>query len=350
MTHPRTDSFDALETPADSAAALGYRMPAEFEPVDRIWLTDPHNEETWPGCLDEARAQFAHFAEAAARYATVETTNTRHGWPTDDSWIRDYGPIFVVNPDRPEAPLAAHDFHFNGWGGKYGEYPNDDVIPQRIAQHLGVPLWLHDMALEGGGVEVNGRGAIMLTESCLLAPTRNPHMSRNDIERALAEALNVHHFIWLKDGLAGDDTDGHIDTLARFVSESAVIALRAPADPGHIDHAALERNWKILQRATDQSGAALELFELPVPPPMHYDYPPDRFSDGGRNLLPASYANFLIVNNAVLALTFDQPTDDAALRALDRAFPSRDIIPIPSRHLTVGLGGPHCLSMQQPRT
>lgn len=333
-----------VESPAGTAKALGYRMPGEFEPVAAVWLTYPHNAETWPGCFERAAEQYDFFMSQAARFADVNLTGRKHGWKTNDSWIRDYGPIFVVDGN---GGLACHDFVFNGWGGKYNaEYEDDDVIPLAVAELLDIPVWRHEMILEGGSIDVNGRGTVMTTEQCLLNANRNASLSREQLECALHESLGTSHVIWLPGGIEGDDTDGHVDDVARFVAADIVIAARAPQ--GHPDQAALERNWAVLQAARDQDGNTLHLLELPVPEPVWYDYPPDRFGPGGRTLCPASYANFLILTEAVLVPTFGCPADDAALRALESAFPGRMVIGVRSEWLVVGLGALHCLSCQQP--
>jgi len=331
-------------SPEQTARALGYRMPGEFEPVEAVWLTYPHNAETWPGCLDKARQQYDFFMSQVARFADVRMTGKRHGWKTNDSWIRDYGPVFVVN-DAGE--LACHDFIFNGWGGKYGdEYGDDDVIPVKVAELLDIPIWRHEMILEGGSIDVNGRGTVMTTEQCLLNANRNPRKRRAEIEQALHDALGTSHVIWLPGGIEGDDTDGHIDDVARFVSPDTVAAIRAPKD--HQDHETLERNWTALRNATDQDGHPLNLIELPVPDPVYYDYPDDRFGPGGRKLCPASYANFLILTEAALVPTFGCAADEAALRAVEQALPGRLVIGVRAERLVVGLGAMHCLSCHQP--
>jgi len=343
VTHPRL-SLNPHE-PAESAAALGYRMPGEFEPIDAVWLTYPHNRETWPGNFDRACEQYDFFMSQVARFANVELTGEKHGWPTNDSWIRDYGPIFVTDAT---GGLGCHDFHFNGWGGKYNaEYHDDDLIPQRVAAALDLPIWIHDLVLEGGSIEVNGRGTVMTTAQCLLNDNRNPHLDRAAIEAELGAALGVDHVIWLPGGILGDDTDGHIDDIARFIAPNAVAAVK-PDDPSHPDHDMLQRNWAALASAVDQDGQPLELIPLPAPEPIQYDFPPDRFGPGGRHPVPASYANFLIVNEAVLVPTFAQPSDEVALRRLDDAMPAHTVIGVPGDQLVVGLGALHCLSQQQP--
>lgn len=332
------------------ASELGYRMPAEFEPIAAVWLTKPHNRETWPGCFDEAAAQHAHFAAEVEKVTKVELIGRDHDWPVNDSWIRDYGPIYVVQPQasslKSRATLALHDFVFNGWGGKYGnEYGEDDLVPRRIAAIQGLPIWTHKLVLEGGSIDVNGRGTVMTTAQCLLNPNRNPHMTRPQIEAELHAALGTRHCIWLPGGIVGDDTDGHIDDIARFVSPTTVIASRAPQS--HADYAVLEENFQTLLTAKDQDGQKLEVVELPVPEPIIYHFPADRFGPGGANPVPASYANFLIVNRHVFVPTFGQSGDDQALRIIEKTT-GLTAVPIRSEYLVVGLGAVHCLSMQQP--
>ncbi len=341
--HPRATFAHELRTPHGSAAELGYRMPAEWTRLDTVWLSHPHNPTTWPGCLAEAQAQHANFAKELRRFVTVQIVGEDLPLTTDDAWIRDYGPIFVKNA---AGELACHDFHFNNWGGKYGDCGNDDVVPQYVARMIGVPLWIHDFVLEGGSIEVNGAGTVMTSESCLLGPGRNTGMRRADIEAALHEYLGTEHVIWLPAGIEGDDTDGHIDDLARFIDVATIAAVRAPA--GHPDHAVLERNWALLGAATDQSGRRIERVPLPVPEPRSWYFPPEDDWQGGERLVPASYANFLIANEGVLVPTFAQASDEAALRLFEQLFPGKQIVGVPAQHLVVGLGSLHCLSQQQP--
>jgi len=245
--------------------------------------------------------------------------------------------------------LACHDFAFDGWGGKYhaAEYTADDAVPRHIARALGIPVRSHEFVLEGGAIDVDGRGAALLSRRCLLEPGRNGGGSRSRVEAILAETLGVQRLIWVPGAITGDDTDGHVDTLARFIGSRRVAIARAPAD--HPDHDTLEAVRATLREARDAAGEALELLELPAPEPMRFDYPPDRFDAGGRAMLPASYLNFVIVNGAVLVPAFGQPADSAACRALDNAMPAHTVIPVRSEHLIIGRGGPHCLTMHQPR-
>jgi agmatine deiminase len=342
MPHPRTHFFDTLRTLTGSAKSMGYRMPAEWEPLKRLWLTFPHNDETWPGCLGRAMEQYRAWIAAMEPYVTVAMTQQIPAG-TNDSWIRDYGPIFVIDG---KGNKIAHDFHFNGWGGKYETRDLDDVIPQHIARFVGVPLIMHDLVLEGGSIDVNGKGTVMTTEQCLLNTNRNPHLSRESIVRELHEALGTSHVIWLPGGIIGDDTDGHIDDIARFVNADTVVGLRAPAD--HPDAEMLNKNWDALQSARDQDGKKLNLIELPVPEPIMYDFPADRFGPGGLNPVPASYANFIIANGGVFVPIFGQKSDDVALRTLERAMPKHRVIGLRADALVVGLGSFHCLSQQEP--
>ena len=341
--HPRIPHAAELRVPAQTAAELGYRMPAEWEPQEAVWLTVPHNPETWPGCLPEAQAQHAKLAEALAEVVEVRTTQDEQV-RTNDSWIRDFGPIFVT--DGKEG-IAAHDFRFNGWGGKYESRDLDDIVPQEIARRRGFPLWIHDFVLEGGSIDVNGRGTVLTTEQCLLNDNRNPDFTRDQIEARLHDALGTTHAIWLPGGIVGDDTDGHIDDIARFVNADTAVAVAPPE--GHPDHAVLSRNLNALRDARDQDGRNLNVMELPAPDPIHYDFPPDRFGPGGVHPVPASYANFLISNGSVFVPVFGRKSDDAAARVLEQAMPGFTIVPLRAEHLVVGLGAFHCLSQQQPK-
>jgi agmatine deiminase len=341
--HPRIDSADTLVEPVRSAKALGYRMPAEWEAHEAVWVAPPHNVDTWPGCLDKAQRQFDEFLTKLRRVTPVRDACELAG--TDDSWMRDFGPVYVTRDDDPA--IAIHDFHFDGWGGKYEVRAADDVVPQIIAHQQGRPIWIHNWVLEGGAIDVNGQGTVMTTAQCLLEAGRNPHITRAQLETAIHDALGTEHIIWLPGGVAGDDTDGHIDDVARFLGPRTVAAVAAHET--HPDHAICQRNLHALRQATDQAGQPLSIIELPAPEPMHFDFPPDGYQPGGLAPLPASYANFLISNGTVFVPTFDQPSDEAALHALTRALPSYRIEPVLSDWLVVGLGTLHCLTMQQPR-
>lgn len=342
-SHARISRFDRITQPPRSARELGYRMPAEWEPQACMWLVRPFNPETWPGCLDEAVTQWDALVGALAAVVPVSTTQAMKV-ETVDSWVRDFGPIFVIDG---KGNLAAHDFQFNGWGGKYEDRTLDDLVPQELAARLGFPLWVHDFVLEGGSIDVNGAGTVMTTEQCLLNDNRNPGMSKADIERRLHDALGTRHVIWLPGGIVGDDTDGHIDDIARFVNESTVVAVAPPQ--GHPDYDILSRNLAALRDARDQDGRKLEVVELPAPDPIQYRFPADRFGPGGVNPVPASHANFLVSNGSVFLPIFGGKSDDAAVRVMERVMPHHRIVPLRADKLVVGLGSFHCLSQQQPR-
>ncbi|MEM1355493.1 MAG: agmatine deiminase family protein [Planctomycetota bacterium] len=343
--HPTIDGFDSLTRQNQTAAALGYRMPAEWEPQACVWVVPPHNPETWPGCFDQAQQQHADWVQKIRQHVEVRTPNEL-GIETDDSWVRDFGPIFVVDG---RGGLAIHDFHFNAWGTKYETVrARDDVVPQHLAKHLGLPLWVHDFVLEGGSIEVNGKGTVMTTQQCLYNANRNPWATPEQIEQTLHDALGTRHVIWLPGGIAGDDTDGHIDDVARFVSPGCVAVVYAPQ--GHPDYEVTQRNFRALQGAVDQDGEPLDIVGLPVPEPIIYDFPAlPSVEQPGPSPVPASYANFLMTNGAVLVPVFGQASDDVACGVLERVCPGRRVVPIRAEHLVVGLGALHCLSMQQPR-
>jgi agmatine deiminase len=271
------------------------------------------------------------------------------GIATDDSWVRDYGPLFVLDVD---GTVACHKFRFNAWGGKFEAWAHDAAAGQAMAGHLGLPCWSHEMVLEGGAIEVNGTGTLITTDPCVINPNRNPGMTREKAEAVMRATLGVRKVIWLPGGLTHDyDTDGHIDNLARFVAERVIVAPRAAQR--HVDHAVLEHNWQVLSEARDAEGQPFDLIALPVPELMTYVYPElsdeAAHCDGRRIVLPASYANFLISNGHVFVPVFDQPADDVALRVMEAAMPGYTIVPMGARWLVVEGGALHCLTMQQPR-
>ncbi len=354
-----------------SPGALGYRRRAEWAPHACTWLVWPHCQDTWPGLdldatiapayvamVDALRAgeavrvvvQSADHAEAVRRrladagidsvteagLAETEPGATGvflHVWPTDDEWIRDFGALVVADA---EGRRLATDWVFNAWGGKYDRTEQNNTVPELMAAVHGLPRTPSDVVLEGGSVDVNGAGLALTTESCLLNPNRNPELSKTDLEQLLLDGLGVTETIWLGDGIVGDDTDGHVDDFARFVGERTVVVAQAPepADPNHgplAEAAARLRAW----RGSD--GRGLEGVDLPMPPPLYHDGEP----------LPASYANFLIANAAVLMPSFGVPQDDEAADVLQR-LTGRPVARIPARHLVWGLGACHCLSQDVP--
>jgi agmatine deiminase len=340
-------------------AAAGYRMPAEWQPHQATWLSWPHNPATWPGCLSEVERVMAQAVSALATGETVHINvqDARHAlhverllagkapqgrvvlhqFPTNDAWCRDHGAIFVTRAAAAGEPLLALDFQYNAWGGKYPPFDLDNAIPGHMARVLGVPSRAVDMILEGGSVEVNGAGTVLTTEQCLLNQNRNPHLSRAEIEDRLRGYLGVEQVVWLGDGIVGDDTDGHIDDLTRFVAEDTVVTV-VEADPADANYAALRDNRERLATVTLPDGRPLRIIELPMPAPV--------VRDGVR--LPASYANFYIGNRAVLLPTFDCPADEEAAAILARCFPGRRIVALDCRDVVVGLGTFHCLTQQVP--
>ena len=336
-------------------------MPAEWEPHDATWLAWPHNEETWPGLLPQVQEIFldvirelqqgeiVHLLvnEAAAKEKVSRLMRDRgisdrsvmlHEMPTADVWLRDSGPIFLCSPEQ-QAPLAASVWQFNAWGRKYDDLLPDAGLSRRIAQRIGVPCFEPGIVLEGGAIDVNGAGACLTTEQCLLHPNRNPSLQRADVERYLGDVLGVCHFIWLGRGIVGDDTDGHVDDVARFVGPGTVVCAEE-TDPLDPNFEALRENCRRLQSASDGQGRSLEVVPLPMPGhvgPAH-----------GR--LPASYANFYIGNGVVLVPTFGHPNDARALSILEELFPDRRVTGIRCEALVHGFGALHCVTQQQPAT
>ncbi len=344
-------------------AAAGYRMPAEWEPHRGTWLAWPHRRSDWPGRFAPIPWVYAEIVRALARHeevnllvrdadqrAAAERVLTRahadlsrvafHVCPTDRSWLRDSGPIFVVGPNGEKAAL---DWHFNGWA-KYPDWQADDRVPAFVARLRGVPAWRptcrgHRVVLEGGSIDVNGRGLLLTTEECLLSAVqqRNPPMDRADYERVFADYLGVKKVLWLGQGIAGDDTHGHIDDLARFVGPRTVVAA-VEDDPADANYRPLHENLDRLKGMTDLDGRPLEV--VPLPMPRRLDFRGQR--------LPASYANFYVANGVVIVPTFNDPADRVALGTLAELFPGREVVGIHCVELVWGLGTLHCMTQQEP--
>ena len=344
------------DTEFTTPSALGYRMPAEWEPHAVTWLSWPRREGiSFPDSYDRVvpalRAMVAALLEsepvninvgngaqeAEARAALDGLPNERltfHLIPTNEPWCRDHGPIFLTRKEEPQ--LVVVDWDYNAWGGKYPPCDLDEVVPTRIAEKLGLPVYYPHMILEGGSIEVNGTGALLTTEGCLLNPNRNPQLNREQIEQRLRDYLGVCEILWLGDGIEGDDTDGHIDDLTRFVAERTVVTVLEP-DASDPNHAPLQANLERLRSLTI-ARKPLEILTLPMPAKIVRE----------DLRLPASYANFYIANENVLLPTFADPHDSQAVAVLQAAFPTRRIIPIDCRELIWGLGAFHCLTQQQP--
>ena len=254
--------------------------------------------------------------------------------PTDSSWTRDFGPIFVRNPDGNS---TITDWIFNSWGGKYPPWDQDDVVPQHVAKNFQLPLLQPGIVLEGGSIDVNGRGTLLTTEQCLLNQNRNPHLNRQQIEDILHKFLGARNVLWLKEGIIGDDTDGHIDDIARFVNATTVVCTIEENESDE-NHEILKRNFEDLKTMRDQDGQLLTVVPLPMPEPVIYE--------GQR--LPASYANFYIANRVVIVPLFRCSQDESALKILKELFPAREVIGIDCVDLVWGLGTLHCSTQQQP--
>ena len=343
-----------------SPAALGYRMPAEWAPHRGTWLSWPHKEASWPGKFGPVPGIFAAMVRALAdreevhvnvagpaMEASVRTLLTDagadtgnvffHHHPTNDAWCRDHGPVFVERTVAGRREQAIVDWGYNAWGGKYPPYDLDDVIPTRIGAELGLPVFEPCIVMEGGSIDVNGRGTLLTTEACLLNPNRNPSLDRATIEGYLRDYLGVSKILWLGDGIAGDDTDGHVDDLTRFVDERTVVTV-VEHDPGDENYEPLQENLERLRGMTDQDGHPLRVITLPMPRPLWHE--------GQR--LPASYANFYVANGAVFVPTFGCPADEVACATLRDCFPGRRLVAVDCRVLIAGLGALHCLTQQVP--
>jgi len=333
-------------------------MPAEWEPHEATWLSWPQPGcNSFPSSYDRVVPTFVQMAAALAESETVrinvrdsaQEKTVRHllrhapserveffHIPTNEPWCRDHGPIFVRRKAAPR--LAVLDFEFNAWGWKLSPFEADDEVPQKVAGHLGLPVLNHNaFVLEGGAIDVNGAGSLLTTESCLLNPNRNPKLNRHQIEKKLHETLGVRQVLWLGDGIEGDDTDGHVDDLARFVSK-AVVVTATEEDENDPNFEPLRTNLERLREMRLPDGEPLHVLTLPMPRRI--------VREGIR--LPASYANFYIANEIVLLPVYGERNDAWAESVLREAFPTRRIVGIDCRELIWGLGAFHCLTQQQP--
>lgn len=337
-------------------SSLGYHMPAEWERHDAIWLAWPYDLDSFPEIDSVEKAYLSIVKEIHTgefvnllvkddlvklnvadmlKKLDVDTKRVKfHFADYSDVWFRDYGPTFVVN--RPEGELAMVNWIFNAWGEKYPELMGDDRIPCVVNEDLGIKCFEPGVVMEGGSIEVNGLGTVITTEQCLLNKNRNPDLSKDDIERRLKDYLGAKKVIWLNQGIAGDDTDGHVDDIARFVNPTTVLCAYED-DESDENYDALKENYDILAGSSDQDGMPLEVIKLPMPGFV-----------GKERRLPASYANFYISNEAVLVPIFGHKNDDEALRIIQMAFPNRKVAGIRCEEMVHGLGTIHCISQQQP--
>jgi agmatine deiminase len=355
-----------VPTPAER----GFRMPAEWEPHAATWIAWPHQRGDWPGkfavipwvyveivrhlhAAERVRilvqsAAARRQAERKLRRAGIDLGRVDfHEFRTDRGWTRDSGPIGVVRDRDGEREVALTRWRFTAWA-KYPDWKSDCEVPAFVGKMLGLPVFdvvLPDgpsrqhVVLEGGSIDVNGQGCLLTTEECLLGPVqeRNPGLTRPDYERLFADYFGVRKVLWLGQGIAGDDTHGHVDDLARFVGPRTVVTV-VEDDPTDVNYAPLQENLERLRGMSDQDGRRLEVVPLPLPRPLSFD--------GQR--LPASYANFYIANDRVLVPTFNDPSDRRALGILAELFPGRAVLGIHALDLVWGLGTLHCLTQQEP--
>jgi agmatine deiminase len=342
---------------------LGFRMPAEWEPHEATWLAWPHERTDWPGKFEAIPWVYGEIVRHLSRVervsiltndaemeqeargvlkkclAQMEAVQFFHV-PTDRSWTRDFCPIFVRNKSGQRGAL---NWRFNGWA-KYDNSKQDDAVAEVLAPKLRVPMWTPfwngtRLVLEGGSIDVNGVGSILTTEECLLSEiqSRNPALTRQDMNEVFTRYLGAHHTLWLRNGIAGDDTHGHIDDLARF-TDVRTVAIATEQDPSEVNFEPLQENLALLREMRDQDAQSLRVQTLPMPQPV--------FVEGQR--LPASYANFYIANGTVLVPTFNDTNDRVALNKLAELFPDHQVVGIGSTDLVLGLGTLHCMTQQQP--
>jgi agmatine deiminase len=349
--------------PTKTPESLDFRMPAEWEPHETTWLGWPHEVTDWPGKFPTIPWAFAeivrHLSHVEKVYLLVENPAAEKRVrailkksgarldnvvffrvPTDRGWMRDSGPICVVNP---AGEVAFNHFVFNGWA-KYANHKRDAAAVTNVNKKLKRRVWrpVHNnrrVVLEGGSIDVNGAGTLLTTEECLLSKTqeRNPGFAREDYEQVFREYLGITKVIWLKNGIAGDDTHGHVDDLSRFVDANTVVTI-VEDNRDDANYSALQENLEILKSSRDQDGKPLRVVPLPMPAPVYFD----------NQRLPASYANFYIANKLVIVPTFADPNDRVALNAISSLFPWREVVGIPCRDLVLGLGTLHCMTQQQP--
>lgn len=326
-------------------------FPAEFEPQSFVQLIFPHPQSDWAPYLEEARACFVNIANAVARYQPcliicddVELVKKYFenqenlifiSYQSDDTWARDCSVLSVIDEEEEEALLL--DFTFTGWGGKF-DASRDNAMSSSIAHLYGAPMKTINLILEGGGIETNANGSLLTTAECLLNPNRNPHLTKTQTENILKKEFGVEQILWLNHGyLAGDDTDSHIDTLARFIDTDTIMYVKCE-DKNDEHYGALKKMEEELQALRDIDSEPFNLIALPMCNPTFYD----------NERLPATYANFLIINDAVLLPIYNDPHDKEAIEICKKAFHGRDIIPIDCSVLIRQHGSLHCVTMQFP--
>jgi agmatine deiminase len=336
-------------------------MPAEWEPHAATWLSWPRPAGiSFPGRYGAVTPVYARLIRLLAE---VEDVNVNvwdaameawvrelligektpldrvrfHHFPSYEPWCRDHGPVFLVRDREGAHERAVVDWDYNAWGGKYPPYDLDDAVPRHVARLRGLPLFSPGIVLEGGSIEVNGTGTVLTTTACLLNPNRNPGLGRDEIEKFLLDYLGANQVLWLGEGIAGDDTDGHIDDISRFAGPETIITA-VEEDPDDANYPVLQDNLRRLRQFKNPRGGAFRIVELPMPGVVEHE--------GQR--LPASYANFYIANGLVLAPTYRHRNDRRALEILGREFPGRRVVGLDSTDLIWGLGSFHCITQQEP--
>ncbi|MBM3412440.1 MAG: agmatine deiminase family protein [Bacteroidetes bacterium] len=338
---------------------LGYYFPAEFAPHEATWLSWPHKEASWPGKIQSIFPSYAAFIKELLRGEAVRINVADKSMqeiavqqleragvdpaavafffnPTNDAWCRDHGPAFLINPTATH-PKVIVDWGYNAWGNKYPPCDLDDVIPTRIAQHYGIPVYHPGIVMEGGSVEFNGQGTLLTSTACLLNPNRNPHLNQEQLEGMLCDYYGVEQILWVDEGIVGDDTDGHIDDTVRFVNDDTVLTV-VETNRADENYSLLQHNLQQLKSMRLLNGKQLNIVEVPMPAPLHYE--------GQR--LPCSYANFYIANKSVIVPVFNCKQDESALQLIQDCFPTRNVVGIDSTDIIWGLGSFHCLSQQEP--
>jgi agmatine deiminase len=340
---------------------LGFRMPAEWEPHVATWFTWPRPEGiSFPDKYEGVPAVYAELIKHLVEFEEVhinvwneekemlvrellhnfQTPLDRvhcHYFPAYEPWCRDHGPIFLVRDTNGRRERAVVDWGYNAWGGKYPPFDLDDQIPQHVARYRNLPLFSPGIVMEGGSIEVNGQGTMLTTEACLLNPNRNPQLTKTQIEAFLGDFLGVRQILWLGDGIIGDDTDGHVDDLSRFVDANTIVTV-VEEDPADENFDILQENLKRLNSFRNPEGGPFRVVALPMPGVIQHQ----------EQRLPASYANFYIANQIVLLPTYRSPNDQRAIELLQSVFTTRRVVPVDSTELIWGLGSFHCISQQEP--
>jgi agmatine deiminase len=344
--------------PSQSPKSQGFFFPAEWHKHNATWLSWPHKEESWPGKIDSIYPIYAQFIKllAESELVRINVANTQmqefaakhiqaagaemskvefFHFPTNDAWCRDHGPAFLINPTTKEKIIV--DWGYNAWGNKYPPFDLDDVVPTLIGNRFGLPVLHPGIVMEGGSVEFNGAGTLLTSRACLLNENRNPHLNQVQIETYLSDYYGVDQILWVGDGIVGDDTDGHIDDITRFVNEDTVITV--------IEENKADENYHLLQENLEElksmrllNGKQLNVIELPMPDPVIFE----------DQRLPASYANYYLSNKYVIVPTYKCANDDKALQIITAAHPERTVIGLDSTDIIWGLGSFHCLSQQEP--